>query len=203
MATIATAEEMRAVVGQARAGLEKKNIAFIDDFARRFIAASPFLVMSTSDSEGRQDASPKGDGPGFVEVIDEHTLLIPDRPGNKLAYGHENILENPHIGLLFMIPQTPETLRVNGRAELNDDPQLLDKLAARNKPAILAIKVSVEECFFHCGKSMIRSNLWKPEAWGERYKVSFGEIFAARQNADAETIKNYDAAIEKDYRENL
>lgn len=203
MAVIQSTEEMRAVVGHAREGLEKKNIGYVDDFARRFIAASPFLVMSTSDGRGRQDASPKGDAPGFVEVVDERTLLIPDRPGNKLAYGHQNILENPHIGLLFIIPQTQETLRVNGRAELCDDPEVLEQLAARDKPAILAIRVSVEECFFHCGKSMIRSNLWKPDEWGEKHKVSFGEIFAARQNADASVVESYDAAIEKDYKENL
>ncbi|MEM7101119.1 MAG: MSMEG_1061 family FMN-dependent PPOX-type flavoprotein [Pseudomonadota bacterium] len=203
MSTITSVAQMRAAVGDAHPALAKKNRPFIDDFARAFIAASPFIVMSTSDAEGRQDASPKGDAPGFVEVVDETTLLIPDRPGNKLAYGHQNILANPHIGILFVIPQTPETLRINGRAELSSDPALLEQLAARGKPAILAIRVTVKECFFHCGKAMIRSNLWQPDKWGERHEVSFGKMFATRENADESTAKAYDQAIAKDYDENL
>lgn len=203
MSRIESIAEMREAVGEAHPALSKKNRPFIDEFARGFIAASPFIVMSTSDAAGRQDASPKGDAPGFVEVVDDKTILIPDRPGNKLAYGHQNILSNPHIGLLFMIPQTPETLRINGHAELSRDPALLEQLAARGKPAILAVRVTVEECFFHCGKAMIRSHLWKPEQWGERHEVSFGKMFAARENADAEVAREYDKVIAKDYTDNL
>lgn len=203
MSKISTVAELRAVVGECRPGLEEKNMTFIDEFAKRFIARSPFLVLSTSDAQGRLDASPKGDAPGFVEVLDSQTLLVPDRPGNKLAYGHQNILANPRVGLLFIIPQTQETLRVNGTAELSNDQALLEQLAARGKPAILAIKVQVEECFFHCGKSMIRSKLWSPEDWGEPHKVSFGEMFAAHKKADKAVVEVYDEAIAKDYRENL
>lgn len=203
MSSISTLAELREVVGECRPGLEEKNMDHMDEFAEQFIARSPFIVMSTSDADGRLDASPKGDEPGFVEVVDAKTLLIPDRPGNKLAYGHQNILVNPRIGLLFMIPQTQETLRVNGRAELSCDETLLEQLAARGKPAILAIKVVVEECFFHCGKSMIRSKLWSPDDWGEKHKVSFGEMFAARKQADKAVVQVYDEAIAKDYRDNL
>lgn len=203
MSNISTLAELREVVGECRPGLEEKNMDHMDEFAEQFIARSPFIVMSTSDADGRLDASPKGDEPGFVEVVDAKTLLIPDRPGNKLAYGHQNILVNPRIGLLFMIPQTQETLRVNGRAELSCDETLLEQLAARGKPAILAIKVVVEECFFHCGKSMIRSKLWSPDDWGEKHKVSFGEMFAARKQADKAVVQVYDEAIAKDYRDNL
>lgn len=203
MTKITTVEELRKVVGESRPGLEEKNMDFVDEFAARFIARSPFIVMSTSDEKGCLDASPKGDDPGFVVVADSKTLLIPDRPGNKLAYGHENILKNPRTGLLFMIPRTQETLRVNGRAELSADKALLEQLAARGKPAILAIRVAVEECFFHCGKSMIRSKLWSPDDWGDLHKVSFGEIFAARKKADAAVVKAYDEAIAQDYRDNL
>lgn len=203
MTKISTIEDLRNIVGECIPGLEEKNIDYIDEFAERFIEQSPFIVMSTSDEKGRLDASPKGDDPGFVVVSDSKTLLIPDRPGNKLAYGHQNILANPHIGLLFMIPRTRETLRVNGRAELSCDEALLEQLAARGKPAILAIKVAVEECFFHCGKSMIRSKLWSPEDWGDQHKVSFGEMFAARKKADASIVKIYDDAIATDYKDNL
>ena len=203
MTKISSIEDLRAIVGECNPGLEEKNIDHIDEFAEQFIARSPFIVLSTSDEKGRLDASPKGDDPGFVVVSDAKTLLIPDRPGNKLAYGHQNMLANPRIGLLFMIPQTQETLRVNGSAELSCDETLLEQLAARGKPAILAIKVSVEECFFHCGKSMIRSKLWSPEDWGEQHKVSFGEMYAARKKADASIVERYDNAIAKDYRDNL
>jgi predicted pyridoxine 5'-phosphate oxidase superfamily flavin-nucleotide-binding protein len=128
------------------------------------------------------------------------TLVIPDRPGNKLVFGHLNILRNPHVGLIFMIPGTPETLRVNGRAELTRDPQLLKRLAARGRPAILATRVEIDECFFHCAKAFIRSNLWKPDRWGEKHRVSFGEMFGAG-NPDA--VKAIDNAIKTDYRDNL
>jgi len=201
--TIKDVTQLRAVVGEKIPGLEDKNIDHIDSFARDFIAKSPFVVLSTADAKGRVDASPKGDDAGFIEVLDDHTLLIPDRHGNKLAYGHENILTNPQIGILFFIPNTLETLRVNGRAELSSDPALLQQLAARDKPAILVIRVSVEECFFHCGKSMLRSNLWKSELWPEKHKVSFGEMFAARKNGDKSIAKAVDEYIEVDYRDNL
>lgn len=106
MSKISTVAELRAVVGECRPGLEEKNMTFIDEFAKRFISRSPFLVLSTSDAQGRLDASPKGDAPGFVEVLDSQTLLVPDRPGNKLAYGHQNILANPRVGPLGVNPQS-------------------------------------------------------------------------------------------------
>lgn len=119
--------------------------------------------MATSDRVGRCDASPKGDEPGFVQVLDSKTLLIPDRPGNKLANRHANILSNGKIGLLFFIPVTQETLRVSGSAQIDASADLLEELSARGRNAVLAIQVSVEECFFHCGKALIRSKLWHPE----------------------------------------
>ena len=157
---IQSLEQLRAVIGDEIPGLHEKNIDHVDEFARDFIEKSPLIVLSTADESGRMDASPKGDAPGFVEVLNEHTLLIPDRPGNKLAYGHQNILSNPNVGILFIVPNTRETLRINGRAELSCEPDLLQQLAARDKPATLVIRVFVDECFFHCGKAMLRSKLW-------------------------------------------
>ena len=203
MGKIETVEALREVVGSPHPELGEKNIDHLDEFARAFIAKAPFLVLSTCDAGGRLDASPKGDAPGFVTVADERTLLVPDRPGNKLAYGHLNILENPRVGLLFVIPNTSETLRVNGRAELVADAATLDRLAARGKPAVLAIRVTVEECFFHCGKAFIRSELWKPERWPERHKVSFGKMYASRKSLNEEVAQAIDGAIEVDYRDNL
>ena len=203
METIDTEEALRAVIGEEIPGLGEKNEAVLNEFAVDFIARSPFLVLSTADEQGRLDASPKGDAPGFVAVEDERTLLIPDRLGNRLAYGHRNILANPHVGVLFMIPGTTETLRVNGTAALTADPDLLERLAARGRPAVLVLRVEVEEVFFHCSKAFLRSKLWQHEAWGERYKVSFGKMYAKRKNASEETAAAIDAGIERDYRENL
>ena len=203
MSTIATEAELRAVIGPEPPGLAEKNQPALDDFAVEFIAKSPFLVLSTADAEGRIDASPKGDAPGFVHVENERAIVIPDRLGNRLAYGHRNILANPRVGVLFMIPGTPETLRVNGRAELSAEPELLGKLAARGRSAVLAIHVQIEEVFFHCAKAFLRSQLWKPETWRARHEVSFGKMYAAKKKAAASTATAIDAAIAADYRDNL
>jgi PPOX class probable FMN-dependent enzyme len=200
---IRTPEALREIVGPEIPGLDLKNQALLDEFAVDFLERSPFLVLSTSDSDGNLDASPKGDGPGFVLVEDEHTLVIPDRPGNKLVYGHLNILHNPNVGVLFLIPGTPETLRVNGTAELTADPELLGRLAARGKPAVLAIRVHVKECFFHCAKAFIRSQLWKPDSWPERQKISFGRMMVKRTGGDEKVVEAVDSAVEADYRDNL
>lgn len=198
-------EALRDVIGEPIEGIDLKVYGTVGPEAQAYIARSPFLVLSTADADGNVDASPKGDAPGFVEVEDEHTLLIPDRPGNKLVYGLRNVLENPHVGVLFFVPGTTETLRVNGRAELRRDPELLARLAARGKPAVLAIRVHVDECFFHCSKAFIRSQLWKPESWPEKQKISFGRMFAERLGAggDDELSTTIDAMVEEDYRTNL
>ena len=203
MQVIQTEAELRDVIGAEIPGLAEKNQPRLNQFAIDFIAKSPFLVLSTADAEGRIDASPKGDGPGFVLVEDEKHLVIPDRPGNRLAYGHHNILANPRVGVLFLLPGTPETLRVNGRASLTAEPELLERLAARGKPAVLAIRVAVEEVFFHCAKAFLRGRVWKPETWGEKHEVSFGRMFAAQRRAPPETAEAIDAMVEADYRDNL
>jgi hypothetical protein len=201
--SITTIEQLREVVGAEIPGLAEKNQSSLNEFAIEFLTRCPFLVLSTADAEGKVDASPKGDAPGFVHVEDERTLIIPDRPGNKLAYGHLNVIDNAQVGILFMIPGTPETLRVNGRAELTSDPALLEQLAARGKPAILAIRVHVNECFFHCAKAFIRSELWQPDAWPERQKISFGRMYAKQRGADEAAAREIDAFVEADYRDNL
>lgn len=197
-------EALRKRMGEPNDVVKAKVDAFVDDYARDYIARSPFLVLSTADADGRQDASPKGDGRGFVIVHDEKTLLIPDRKGNKLLFGLENILANPQVGLLFLIPGTDETLRINGRAELTEDPQILSQLAARGQEALLAIRVHVEECFFHCAKAFRRSELWNSDSW-QPHKVSLGEQFARRidRAGDKELIETLETAIETNNREEL
>jgi len=204
---VTSLEQVRACVGEPIEGIAVKVDDHIDEFARAFIEKSPFIVLSTSDLSGNIDGSPKGDDPGFVHVEDEHTIVIPDRPGNRLAMGHQNILANEHVGILFMIPGTNETLRVNGRAELTSEPQVLDGLAAREKPALLAIRVHVDECFFHCAKAFIRSKLWKPETWPEKQKISFGRMLAGKFGVEGDAVTQVadqiDELVEEDYRTNL
>jgi PPOX class probable FMN-dependent enzyme len=203
---ITTLEELRAVVAAPTSGVEIKVGDHVDRHAAEFIGESPFIVMATADADGRLDASPKGDDPGFVVVEDERTLLIPDRPGNHLAMGLQNIVANPHLGVLFVIPGTTETLRVNGRATLHQDPELLERLAARGKPAVLAIRVEVEEVFFHCAKAFIRSKLWKHEQWPPKKKISFGSMFAEKltpEAPDTALATAIDDSVEEDYKVNL
>lgn len=194
---------LRAIVGHARPGLAAKNQPRLNATAIDFLTRCPFVVLSTADANGRVDASPKGDAPGFILVEDHQTIVIPDRPGNKLVYGLENILANPQVGLLCMIPNTQETLRINGRAELTADPQLLEQLAARGKHAVIAIRVHIDECFFHCAKAFIRSGLWEPESWGTRGRISFGKLFAELNGADDAMAKAIDQSIEENYRTGL
>ena len=200
---ITTIEQLRTKIGSPHTSTETKKYKVLNEEALEFIETSPFLVMTTSSSANNLDASPKGDQPGFVIAEDNKTLLIPDRPGNKLADGHLNILDNPTVGLIFFVPNTRETLRINGSAELIDDVDVLKRLAARGRPALLATRVKIEECFFHCGKALIRSKLWQPDSWPEKGNVSFGKMFIKRSDADPTIAALVDAEIEKDYRENL
>jgi uncharacterized protein len=200
---ITTVEQLRAIIGEPHPMTKLKVVRELDEITTDFIKRAPFLVLATADREGNQDASPKGDGPGFVAIEDSRTVLIPERKGNKLAFGYLNILENPHVGLIFMVPGTGETLRINGTAELTTDPAVCQLLTARGAAAQLAIRVHINECFFHCAKAFIRSQLWKPESWGKGYRISFGEQFAKKSGAGEDLARQIDEAIDRDYRENL
>lgn len=164
---IETQEQLRSIFGEPKESVRQKVVDSLDDAMREFVQRSPLIFLSTSDEQGLPDVSPKGDAPGFVQIDDNGNLLIPDRPGNKLLMGFENILRSPKVGLIFVIPNTRETLRVKGVATLSNAPELLNRLCAKGKPAVLCTIVQVQECFFHCGKAMIRSGLWKPETWPE------------------------------------
>jgi PPOX class probable FMN-dependent enzyme len=200
---ITTVEQLRARIGEASAIVPLKLWKSLNETAVGFIKKSPFLLLATADAEGNMDVSPKGDGPGFVEIENETTLLIPDRSGNKLIFGLQNILQNPHVGLIFLIPGTGETFRVNGRAELTADPVILQRLSARGKPAVVAIRVTIEECFLHCAKAFLRARVWQPEHWPEQYKISFGKLLVAKMGGDEKTMKQFDEFVENDYKNNL
>jgi hypothetical protein len=158
-------DELRDIAGTPGARSLAKQHDSLDVHDRAFIALSPLILMSTSGVDGRCDVSPKGDAPGFVLVIDEHRLVIPDRPGNKRLDGMRNVLSNPHIGLLFLIPGRDETLRVNGRACVTRDQPLLDRCTFKGKTPHLGIGVEVEEVYLHCPKAFLRSHFWDSRQW--------------------------------------
>lgn len=162
---ITSPEELREYIGETGGRAVAKEHDRLYDVDREWLAASPFCLIATSDAQGNCDVSPKGDPAGFTHVLDDKTLVIPDRPGNKRADGFMNILSNPHVGLIYLIPGRNETLRINGRARLlRDAPFFDDMIVKGNRPA-LALLVQVDTVFFHCGKAFLRSDLWKPETW--------------------------------------
>jgi len=158
--------DLRALMGDPIApSVVEKTLSSLDRHCLTFIERSPFVLIASSNAEGRMDISPKGDAPGFVKVLDEQTLAIPDRPGNQRFDTIRNLLQSPRIGLIFLIPGKRETLRISGTAEVVRDSELLDTLAANGKVPALAIAVHVDEAFFHCAKCIIRSHLWQFEQW--------------------------------------
>lgn len=178
-----------------------KQMAALDAHCRRFIALSPFLVMGTAGADGRVDTSPKGDAPGFVTVVDDRTLLVPDRMGNNRLDGLRNVLDNPHVGLIFFIPGVNETLRVNGRAAVVDDPGLLAPMAVRGKAPTTALRVDIEEVFLHCAKALVRAHLWDPARQVERSTLpSLGRMLADQIGLDPEEA---DRATETSLRDRL
>jgi PPOX class probable FMN-dependent enzyme len=153
---------IREVVGYPAALIADKKTDHITDFAHRFIGHSTFFVLASVGADGGVDASPKGDPPGAVKVLDPWTIAIPDRPGNRGIDTFTNLIERPGVGLIMLVPGVTETLRINGDAFVTDDPDLLGQLSAGGKPALLATVVRVREVYFQCGKALIRSHLWDP-----------------------------------------
>jgi uncharacterized protein len=176
---IENSDSLREIYGMPSERAVKKELHRLDRHCRAFIARSPFLVIASADAAGRCDASPKGDMAGFVTVIDDATLLIPDRLGNNRVDTLGNLVARPGIGLIFFVPGINETLRINGRARVTTDPALLEPCAVNGKVPKSGIVVSVEEVYFHCGKALIRSDLWNPEKQVRRGDFpSLGRILA-------------------------
>ena len=162
---VTSREELRIMFGAPSARAVQKDRGCLDAHTREFIARSPFLLLATSGADGRCDVSPKGDAPGFVLTLDDRHLAIPDRLGNNRIDGHLNIVDNPHVGLIFLIPGREDTLRINGRACIVRDQEVLARLEAQGKRPKVAIGVEIEECFLHCAKAFKRSGLWDRERW--------------------------------------
>jgi PPOX class probable FMN-dependent enzyme len=191
---IATLAELEALVGEPNERARNKGRDRLLDIDRQWLAATPFCVLATADAQGRCDASPKGDPAGqLVHVIDERTIAIAERPGNKRVDGYRNVLVNPHVGLNFLIPGRGDTLRINGRARLVSDAPFFDAMVVRGHRPILALVVDVEEVFFHCAKAFLRSGLWDPSTWAPSDIVPRRAIIAREYENAPGTVEELDA----------
>ncbi|HET9419827.1 MAG TPA: pyridoxamine 5'-phosphate oxidase family protein [Nocardioides sp.] len=195
-AEISTPEELVELLGEpAQRAIDKERTALLP-VDRDWLAASPFCVLATTDAGGNTDASPKGDPAGsLVHVIDDTTIAIAERPGNRRADGYHNILADPHVGLLFLIPGRGDTLRINGRARLVREAPFFDEMVVKGHRPLLSIVVDVEQVFFHCAKAFLRSGLWKPETWDPEAVVpkraQIAKEVEGDQRSDAELEEYY------------
>jgi PPOX class probable FMN-dependent enzyme len=193
---ITNIDQLRAVVPEPREAAIKKDIGVLDEHCRAIIARSPFVLLATSGASGTCDVSPKGDVPGFVQVLDEHTLVLPDRPGNRRLDSYTNVLENPHVGLIFIVPGMDETLRVNGGAQIVRDEAVLERCAVDGKRPRLAIAVDVQEAYIHCPKCFLRSKLWDTSTWRARSELpSMGAMMVDMMKLDI-PAEQVDKALE-------
>jgi PPOX class probable FMN-dependent enzyme len=198
MSAISGAEELRELMGEPSALVRSKVSDRLNDVTRQLVERSPFLCLATSAADGTCDVSPRGDPAGFVRILDERTLLLPDRPGNRLADSLRNVLENPHVALLFVIPGVSDTFRVNGRAEIVTDPELLEPCAVEGKVPKLALRIEIQQAFTHCSKAFLRAQLWDPQRFVDRDELpSPGELMRSvnlevePETYDAERAERY------------
>lgn len=197
--------ELRELIGQPSELVLKKQLPALDQHCRAFIALSPYVLLGTTNARGQCDVSPRGDAPGFALVLDEHTLVIPDRPGNRRIDSLCNIISHDGVGLLFMIPGVEETLRINGRAQIVRDAALLARLEARGKTPIVAIAVEIEEAFLQCAKALKRSQLWNTATWPERGVLpTLAQMIHDQVPMPPDvTVESLEAAFEDGYRQRL
>jgi hypothetical protein len=200
---ISTEEQLREVIGHPSHRVLAKHVRALDAHCRAFIAASPYVVIGSADQRGAIDVSPKGDPPGFVHVLDDRTLAVPERPGNRKADTFTNVLQNDRVGLLFLVPRKPETLRISGIGTIVRDRWLRDRLVVQGKAPELVLVVAVEEVFFHCTKCAIRSQLWNAADWPD--PSTLPSLAQAMVDAGrlTETQEQMQALIDKDIRERL
>jgi PPOX class probable FMN-dependent enzyme len=198
---VCTVEQLAALYGPSSDLVKRKGLRRLDKHCRAIIAASPFFVIASANGDGA-DASPRGDAPGFVRVVDDTTLAIPDRPGNKRIDTLRNVVENPNVGLVFFVPGMNETLRVNGRGEITSDPALLSSFAVGGRVPLTVLIVRITEAYLHCGKALIRSKLWDPAVRIERARLPTLGAMLADQIAglDPAEAEEY---TDRSYRERL
>jgi PPOX class probable FMN-dependent enzyme len=190
---IASVDELVELLGEPGERAATKTRPALLDVDRAWLAASPFCVMATAGADGSCDASPKGDPAGsLVHVIDDRTVALAERPGNRRADGYRNILANPHVGLDFLIPGRGDTLRVNGRARLVSDAPFFDEMVVKGHRPILAVVVEIEELFFHCAKAFLRSGIWRPETWDPEAVVPRRAVVAAEVEPAGMSVEQLD-----------
>jgi uncharacterized protein len=191
-------ESLRALIGEPADVVRSKVADRLNELTRQFVERSPFLCLATSAADGTCDVSPRGDPAGFVRILDQRTLLLPDRPGNRLADSLRNVLQNPHVALLFVIPGVGDTFRVNGRATIVTDPEVLEPCAVEGKTPKLGLRIEIDEAFTHCSKAFLRAQLWDPGRYVQREELpSSGEILRSLDpTVDADA---YDAARAERY----
>ncbi len=200
---VADKATVREIVGEPIPIVRNKEMPKLDKYCRQFIEMSPFLCLGTAGADGHIDMSPRGDPPGFVRILDDHTLLMPDRQGNQRVDSMLNITENPRIGLIFFLPGVEETLRIRGSVSITRDPDLLAPLALNGKTPKLGLLVEIEQVFFQCAKALIRSKLWDPATRIERSEFpTFGQIARDQRRPDA-TVEDMEAQIQESYRTRL
>jgi PPOX class probable FMN-dependent enzyme len=192
MDEIPTEAELRQLLGEPLHRVATKDRPSLDEIDRTWLAASPFCLVATSAPDGTCDVSPKGDPPGFTLVLDDRTIALPERAGNRRADGFRNILGNPHVGLIYLLPGRDDTLRINGRARLVRDEALLARMVVQGHRPLLALVVDIEQVFFHCGKAFMRSGLWHPETWSSDGVPSRARI-AQRQERPGERLEVLEA----------
>src|SRR5262245_30750032 len=197
---ITSAEELCALLGAPEAPAIKKQIDHLDEHCRHFIALAPLLFISSANADGMCDVSPKGDAPGFVRVLDEKLLAIPERAGNRRTDTMRNILANPQVGLLFVIPGMRETLRINGRATIYRDPELLEAMTFQGKTPLVATVVEAQEVFLHCGRALVRAHVWETVTWPDAAALpSAGQIFADHMRLPEVTCERAERVLEDHY----
>jgi PPOX class probable FMN-dependent enzyme len=196
--TIDTVDELVALVGVPQERAANKGRAALLAVDRDWLAATPFCVIATADADGTCDASPKGDPAGqLVHVLDDTTIAIAERPGNKRVDGYRNVISNPHVGINFLIPGRGDTLRINGRARLVSDAPFFDELAVKGHRPILALVVEIDDIFFHCAKAFLRSGLWKPETWEPHARVPRRAVIASEVEPSGMTLDQLDDYYEE------
>jgi uncharacterized protein len=203
MARLTSPADLRRVIAEPRPATRSKILDALDEQSIDFLKRCPFALVSTTAADGTIEVSPKGDEPGFIRIEDPRTLLIPERIGNNLAFGLSNIIATGKIGLIALVPATGETLRVSGTAEVFDDADLVESLSSLGKPALLATRVHIKHCYFHCARSIFRANLWKPDKWPAPGRISFGKIIAPRIGAGEDVAAKIDAGVESSYSNRL
>ena len=197
--TIEDAQQLTELLGEPHELVVNKGRPALLDVDRDWLAATPFCVMATSDADGNCDASPKGDPAGqLVHVIDDRTIALAERPGNRRADGYRNILSNPHVGLNFFIPGRGDTLRVNGRARLVSDAPFFDEMVVKGHRPLLAVVVEIDDIFFHCAKAFLRSGLWKPETWNPETHLPRRAVIAQTVERNGMTLEELDEYYDPD-----